>query len=528
MKKVIFLFLLLFAISVQASEKTYINYNYINNFYYNGIVDGKKVSYNAMYMEHNGQTLYCLGFSIPISRVNGYTVYKFSDVNNYTEEQKKYIEAIAYFGYGYKGDTNINYYFAAQELIWEALGSEMYWTKSLNGTDIIDLSGYKRNILTFYNKYINEPDYIVEDNTVEIGNYYVFQDVSMILGQYNVSYSGNNLVESTSEGIYVEPKVKGEDVIYLEKDFYKPFESELFLEPGYQPVLKAGDISNKIRIINLDVRNTSILFKRKNRDVDNTNPVLRLDGAIYEVYDSNNNLVSTFETDENGDAVVEGLSIGQYTIKEIIPSYGFEKDETIYDISLNFGYLPAKKEVYVNPIKKELSITNIYKIDGIEYKDSGIIFEIYKDNILCDTLNTDDNGMTSIYLEYGEYLVKQINAREDFEVEPEFMVIVNDSNNLNFIFIKEKINEVEQTDVEEQADEVEQANMEEQTNETEQVSEENVISEEEQIKEEVIETDIPLDYEDTLDIDMEELPQLGSNKDFVDVLCENLFLLFLL
>ena len=43
-----------------------------------------------MYMEHNGQTLYCLGFSIPISRVNGYTVYKFSDVNNYTEEQKVY------------------------------------------------------------------------------------------------------------------------------------------------------------------------------------------------------------------------------------------------------------------------------------------------------------------------------------------------------------------------------------------------------------------------------------------------------
>ncbi len=493
MKKVIFLFLLIFVVGVKASEKNYIYYNYVNGFYYNGIVDGKKVSYNAMYMEHNGQTLYCLGFSIPISRENGYTTYKFNDASNYTEEQKKYIEIIAYFGYGYSGDKNINYYFAAQELIWEALGSNMYWTKSLNGTDIIDLSGYKRNILMLYNKYINEPDYINENHTVEIGNYYVFQDLSMVLGQYDVSYFGNNLVESTSEGIYVEPKIKGNDVIYLEKTFYKPFESELFLEPGYQPVLKAGDISNKIRIINLDVKNTSIIFKRINKDVNNTNTVLKLEGAIYEIYDSNNNLVKTFNTNETGDAVIEDLLLGKYVIKEIKPSYGFEKDENVYEVSLDFGYVPITKEVYVSPIKKELTITNIYKLDGVEYRDSGIVFEIYKNNILYETLNTNEEGKISIYLEYGEYVIKQINSKEGFEKEPEFKVEVNDNNKLDFIFVKEKTKEIDKIP-----------------------------------NKDVIEDDISLDYKDNFNMDIKELPQLNSNKNILDILCEKLSSLFLL
>ena len=40
---------------------------------------------------------------------------------------KKVINAIAYYGYGYTGRDSYDYYFAAQSLIWEHLGSASSW-----------------------------------------------------------------------------------------------------------------------------------------------------------------------------------------------------------------------------------------------------------------------------------------------------------------------------------------------------------------------------------------------------------------
>lgn len=57
--------------------------------------------------------------------------------------------------------------------------------------------------------------------------------------------------------------------------------------------------------------------------VDSDNPNLRLAGAVFELYDSNNVLISTVETDENGEAFINGLTFDTYKLVETKSPSGY-------------------------------------------------------------------------------------------------------------------------------------------------------------------------------------------------------------
>ncbi len=521
MKKVIFLFFILFCIKVNATEKTFIEYEYIDNVYYNGYVNGQKISYNAMYMEHDSNPLYCLGFGIPISKQLGYSEYNFYNYPDYEYEKKVYIEIIAYFGYGYNYNYDINYYLAAQELIWNSLGIDMYWTRSLNGTDIIDLTPYKNIILRFYNEHISEEPISIENYSMEVGNSYFIEDPNVYLNPYTYWYYGNNEVIQTSEGIMINALYKGQESIHLIRHIGAAFPSELFIEPGYQPVLKPGHTQSVNRFINIDVKNSSIQFARTNitEKPNLKNNYLKLDNAVYELYDIAFNYLTTFTTDEEGKAIIDDLPMGSYKVKEITPSYGYSPFSEYVCTSIHMGNAPGFERLYAYPILKKLSIENIYKIDGVEYKDQNINFEIYRDDYLIGTFSTDNMGKIQTELEYGVYNIKQINSKEGFDVEPQFNVIINESeNNLDFLFIKEKntnpkiIEEKEENNVQIPNDETTTGEKEPTANKDESYIEETKITnQEEKIK-----------YEDTVNIEIYELPQLNSIESIWEIICVGL------
>ena len=85
------------------------------------------------------------------------------------------------------------------------------------------------------------------------------------------------------------------------------------------------------------------------------------------------NYIQNSITDEYGDAIIPNLPLGSYVIKEIQSSYGFEPyEENIYktlDWVLTYNII----EVEVKPITKKISITNKYRINGIDYLDSMIL-----------------------------------------------------------------------------------------------------------------------------------------------------------
>lgn len=519
MKKVIFLFLFFILINVKGLEKEFVDTEYIE-VYYNGVINNVLISSKAVYMEHQGVPLYCLDFSIPISRTNGYDVFNFNEIDKYSSDQKLYIERISYFGYKYWNHNDIYYYLATQELIWGSLGIDAYWTNTRYGGDIIDLSYYKMDILNLYAEYLNENYNYNDYYTMEIGNSYKIQDLSNILPQYEYEYIGFNDIGFSPREITIYARNKGVETLKLIRNYSKGFESKIFIEPNYQTIIKPGNIENKYRTLNFVINNTNIYLNRINEST-NINNNLRFDKAIYDIYDINNNYIKTVLTNDSKEVIFPDMPLGEYKIIEVSPSYGFKPSEEITFVNLSWENTPAYVDLYLTPILKELTIVNIYKENGIEYYDQGIMFEIYKNDILIDTISTNNEGFANKYLEYGTYLVKQINSRNLFDVEPTFSIEVNDlETKLNYVFYKEYNEEViiedETIDNTPHIEEIPIIeNIEPTVESTIDNSNENNI----------IDETLNIEYEDTNNIVIDELPQLFDDSNIFEEICEKLFVL---
>ncbi|MDD4624176.1 MAG: prealbumin-like fold domain-containing protein [Bacilli bacterium] len=524
MKKVIFLFLAIFLMKTNVIAKEFIDNEYLN-IYFNGIYEGNIISDNFMYKEHEGIPVYCIDFSLPISVDEGYEISNFSDYKSLTVNQRIYIELISFFGYKYYNRNDIYYYLATQELIWSSLGVDTYWTYSQYGNNPINLDQYKLDILNTYSDYLNENYNFDEYYSFEIGNSYYIEYPKTSLPNYEYYYSGINNVVFDEYGITFNANYKTSTTIVLLRNFDRGYESKVFIEPGYQTIVKTGSLKSKKKTLNINVNNIDIYLKRINLG-DTNNKYLQLNSAIYEIYDGNMNYIQNAITDEYGDAIIPNLPLGSYVIKEIQSSYGFEPyEENIYK-TLDWGLTYNIIEVEVKPITKKISITNLYRINGIDYFDSNIKFNIYRDGNLIEELSTNNEGYVSTFLEYGNYQVTQVTSREDFELEPLFEIVINEfDNKLDYIFIKERNIETEDIrineDIEEENIEINNENNQEELIDS--INQDNIENIVENIPIEQINITTELEYEEKIDLDIKELPQLYENKNILEIICESLF-----
>ncbi|OJG73333.1 hypothetical protein RV12_GL000740 [Enterococcus quebecensis] len=102
--------------------------------------------------------------------------------------------------------------------------------------------------------------------------------------------------------------------------------------------------------------------------VKDSDPTVYLQGAVFEVYDNNNQLVGTYETNEKGEILLSDLDPGKYYVIEIEAPPGYEQDSTFYEVTVESGKIT---EVRHANIKKEnlggLKITKYAKDeDGFE------------------------------------------------------------------------------------------------------------------------------------------------------------------
>lgn len=153
-----------------------------------------------------------------------------------------------------------------------------------------------------------------------------------------------------------------------------------------------------------------------------------LSGAKYGLYDKDNNKISEFVTDENGSFIINNLFYDKYYIKEIEASYGYELDDTIYEIDID------KKDneliVYENPVFKRLEI---YKTFGDNHLfEEGIIFNIININgDIYGSIITDENGYGYIDLPLGNYIIKQVNTNDGYLLSNDITIdITNDSDDV--------------------------------------------------------------------------------------------------
>lgn len=78
----------------------------------------------------------------------------------------------------------------------------------------------------------------------------------------------------------------------------------------------------------------SLEIIKTEKAVTGTIPAL-LAGAVFQVKETATGETYTVATDTNGKALLENLPIGAYTVVETTPPYGYEPDNTIYNVTIN-------------------------------------------------------------------------------------------------------------------------------------------------------------------------------------------------
>ena len=145
--------------------------------------------------------------------------------------------------------------------------------------------------------------------------------------------------------------------------------------------------------------------------IDEDNNEIKLEGVVFDVVDSNNNIVDTITTNSNGEAITKKLPIDQnYKIIE-------KQTQKEYVLSTETPVVTLKENeitslTFTNrKIKGYLEITKIDSEDKNK-KLEGTTFAIYNDSGLeIEKIKTDKYGKaTSSLLPYGKYFLKELDS----------------------------------------------------------------------------------------------------------------------
>ena len=385
----------------------------------------------------NGVTAYCIEPAVAID-TDTYSSTTDWSITGLSSDVIRYIRLVAYYAYDYEGHNTMNYYLAAQELMWEKIsGREVHWVTELrtDGPEY-DVSSEKQEIERLIQNHTNLPSF--DDNTVEInvGDSITLTDTNGVLSQYeiyntnleNVSIKGNTITINA-------PNTIVEEEIQLIKKNYLTNATLIYYSGDNQKLINAGALDPVISTIKIVSIGGDVTINKLD-SFSQTNKALgveaTLEGAVYGIYNESDTLITTITTDVDGIAKSDTLpEMGRYYLKEITASKGYEIDDTKYYFRISNDILYQVVTVYENIIRRDVEINKYYAsgTTGILMPESNIEFAIYdsKENLVT-TIKTDEQGYASIDLVYGTYTVKQLNSTSGYEKVEDFKIVINNES----------------------------------------------------------------------------------------------------
>lgn len=408
-----------------------IDTNYVTKFYLNGAI------------------AYCIE---PMQDINTRVYSSTNDwnVTSLSEEQRKNIEMIGYFGYEYAGHGNDRFWLAAQELIWNTVNPNVSvrFTTGANGTgDNIDLTGEKNEILSLINNYQTRPSFDSQLIEGYIGDELTLTDSNNVLSSYEMSYNGNQ--EITKEGNTLNIKLKdnyiGTDNIHFYKNNYDNEPTIIYYQGESQKLAR-------LRISNPITSDVTIKSKGGDVEVDKTGEKLVYEDASYhyediklsnttfavysneDILDFNGDkvfnkyeLVGTLTSNSDGYDSLHNLYYGKYFVIEGETDPRHVLDNQKYDFEIIKGDLVNGKLV------KRLEFKNFFKKGTLEFTKTDLVtgevipnttvMIFTEDDRLIFTGTTDENGKITITdLPVGEkfYMIEK-NPSTGYQITDEII-----------------------------------------------------------------------------------------------------------
>ena len=161
---------------------------------------------------------------------------------------------------------------------------------------------------------------------------------------------------------------------------------------------------------------------------------ISLGNITFDLYDSDNNLIRTITTDNNGYVKVDNLKVGKYYLKEnnSDTNYISNKDKISFEIK--------QENQYQEHVNYQITVNNYLKKGKLEFSKidsktsepiSDTVIEIYNDkNELLMTKETDENGEVIIdNMPIGKYYIKEKKANYNYQKTNEIVEFEITDNN---------------------------------------------------------------------------------------------------
>lgn len=378
----------------------------------------------------------------------------YASVLSLTQEQWDRVSLLAYYGYQYNDNgydhSNNKWYAITQVLIWRTVEptSKIVFTNTLNGTDLPDkFASEIAEIENLVANHYKKPSFDTEIK-VPIGKSQQLVDKNGVLGSFKVVSVENGTASISGNTLTVTPTSVGQVNVKLAKNTTKYSTNPIvYFSNHSQNVMRVGNYDP----VPANVEITSVGGRLKIYKVDSDtkdnyaqgNATLK--GAVYGIYNLNNEKVGEIITNEYGYGISDYLpDLGDFTVKEITPSKGYTLDKNKYSFTVDKDNLLAELEVYEKVIEADVKLFKTFAngSTGILKGEPNITFEIYLNNCkprlllrssnnnVCKVgkITTDKNGFAEIKLPYGNYTFKQITSTPNYEKVKDFEVIIDENS----------------------------------------------------------------------------------------------------
>lgn len=446
--KCIFIVLILMLCNVvEASDNVTLVSDVQENIFYTRRGGGKPyVSLPYKTFTINNRAVYCIEPGIEV--ITDLYIGSNDFINSpFSDDINKLIELIGYYGYDFPGHNTLKYRMATQALIWEKTGGQTieFWTQRYGYGDYIDVSKEKNEIMKLVNNHEILPSFAEKQINIVLGNNITLKDENNNLEKFSI-IDGNLNIKRNQNVLSINANLIGKYQVIFKKIKYDDERSIIYVgsDPKSQKMAffrYSDDISTYMTV---NVFGGELLLKKHDYDTkSNVVPSMEatLSGAIYGIYDEKDELYQKIETDNLGCAVLNNLPIGNYYLKEISPSLGYNLDLEKYYFTISKDNFKVEIKVYEKIIKKELTFIKYCEtVNGLMEEDN-IKFGVYnKNNELIQEFATNKDGMARITLNYGTYLIRQINSTNGYyKVDDLEIKVDNELSNLTYKLVDKPI-----------------------------------------------------------------------------------------
>lgn len=377
---------------------------------------------NLPFRYADGKLVYCIEPDIRIT-TSDYITYDFRR-SGYSEDTRKQMELVSYYGYGYEGHDSLKYYIATQDLIWRFFGytDDIRWTTGGEFDEEIDISNEKNEILNLISKHNVLPSFNDSINEVHVNETIELVDYNNVLDNYDIEYSSDLEVLKDNNKLIITPRRQGEYIINFNHKVN--YDSNTYLYDNFNTSTQSLAIFGSPELINgmVKIDSSKIEVNILKKDEESKELITDLGNKIkIKNLDTSDYVTDTYEF--NDGKLYLSLKEGNYLIEEISSSYSYSINEGL-EFSITKDDVSKDIDFFNKKVKCEITV---FTISGDIKLDSD--FEVYdlEGNLVYK--GRTKNGEERFELEYGNYIIKELSVPNGYILnENKISLEVNDKS----------------------------------------------------------------------------------------------------